>query len=348
MSGEKTEQPTPKRLRESREKGDVPKSQELPSAVIVLLTVMYFMLASRNIFDELTDFVEVAIKCSLTQPFDEAWRLLSGYAVMLMVRVVLPLIAVVITASLLSNIAQVGILIAFKGAMPKLSNLNPQKWFKQVFSKKNLFDFCKNVAKVTTLSIAALLAVKGHFRELFMLPEGDIGGMWAALGGTMWDLAIFVIVAFSVIALIDFLYTRMKYTKDHMMSPDEVKREFKESEGDPLIKSKRKQLHQEMINQNTLGNTRKAKVLVVNPTHYAVALDYDREREPIPRILAKGEGDLALRMIEVAKQENIPIMRQATLARALYAEGEEGNFIPEDLFAAVAEVLRFVASLEES
>lgn len=130
------------------------------------------------------------------------------------------------------------------------------------------------------------------------------------------------------------------------MSIDEVKREFKDSEGDPQIKGQRKQLHRELMNQNTLANVRKAKVLVVNPTHFAVALDYDEEKTPLPVILAKGEGALALRMIEVAKEEGVPIMRNVPLAQALFRDGTENAYIPKDLIAPVAEVLRWVKSLQ--
>jgi type III secretion protein U len=131
------------------------------------------------------------------------------------------------------------------------------------------------------------------------------------------------------------------------MSKDEVKREYKEMEGDPLIKSKRKQLHQEMANQNVMAGVRQAKVLITNPTHVAVALDYEEGRTPLPLIVAKGEGELARRMIQVAKEAGVPIMRQASLARALFAGGEEFCYIPSDLIAPVAEVLKWLKGLEK-
>ena len=129
------------------------------------------------------------------------------------------------------------------------------------------------------------------------------------------------------------------------MSIDEVKREYKDSEGDPLVKGKRKELYRELMNQNALASVRKAKVLIVNPTHYAVALDYDAEKTPLPVIVAKGEGVLAQRMIEEAKQAGVPIMRNVPLAQALYREGTENAYIPRDLIGPVAEVLRWVQGL---
>ena len=170
--------------------------------------------------------------------------------------------------------------------------------------------------------------------------------MWTVVGEAVNDLVLTAAGAFCVVAALDYLYQRYKYNQNHMMSKDEVKREYKESEGDPHIKSKRKQLHKEMLAQNSLDNVRKAKVLVTNPTHYAVALDYEKDRTPLPLILAKGEGVLARRMMEVAKQEGIPIMRNVPLARALYRDGTENAYIPKDLIGPVAEVLRWVQSLE--
>ena len=171
--------------------------------------------------------------------------------------------------------------------------------------------------------------------------------MWSVVGAAVGELLLYSAGAFAVVAAVDYLYQRYKWTNDHKMSIDEVKREYKESEGDPMIKSQRKQLHREMINQNTVSNVRKAKVLVTNPTHYAVALDYDKDKTPLPVILAKGEGWLAQRMIAAAKEEGIPIMRNVPLAQALYREGTENAYIPRDLIGPVAEVLRWVESLKQ-
>ena len=347
MADEKTEQPTPKRLRDSREKGDVPKSQELPSALIVTCVAAFFMVASGDVFTLLSDLVSKIIEDSLKLPFEEAWPRLSAFTLLITLKIAAPVVIIAMCAALLANLGQIGFLFAPKAAAPKLENLNPKKWVQKVFSKKNMFDFAKNVAKVVVLSFAVKIALLNNLRQLFVLPYLDVSHVWVMMGVMLKELAYFAIGAFIVVALADFLYTRFKFTKDHMMSPDEVKREYKESEGDPLIKSKRKQLHQELLNSNTLGKTRKSKVVVVNPTHFAVALDYDREKQPIPIILAKGKDDVARRMIKVAEEEKIPVMREPPLARALYAEGNEGEQIPDDLLIPVAKVLRYVEALKK-
>lgn len=348
MSDEKTEQPTDKRLRDAREQGDIAKSTEVVAAATTIAVVGVLISYGSEFFSSLSATIDYIMRNAATMPYEQALELMGATVLSCALGIVMPIVGAVLMAALISLLAQTGFLFAPKGAMPKLSNLNPQRWFKQVFSKKNLFDFVKNLLKVLVLSAALYLAVDKHMRAVFMLPTKGAADMWVVAAALFKDMALYALLAFSAIAALDFVYTKFKYTKDHMMSPDEVKREFKESEGDPHIKQKRKQLHQEMSNQATLAKTRKAKVLIVNPTHYAVAIDYDKERTKLPVIVAKGQGDLARRMIAVAQEENIPIMRQAPLARALYAQGNEDQYVPQDLLMAVADVLKVIAKVKDA
>ncbi len=343
---EKTEQPTPKRIRDSREKGDVCKGQDLAPAATVLALVLYAVASGERIYEELCEMVLAPFEV-MHLPFGEALARCAGIVVDIAVGIVLPVVGVVMGAALVVLLAETGFLFAPKAAMPKLENLSPAKWFKRVFSMKNLFEFVKNVVKVAVIGTLAWNVLNKYIPLLFSIPKGGASAMWTVLGQAAAELLLMTSGAFAVIAAIDYLYQKWRWTHDHMMSIDEVKREYKESEGDPTVKSQRKQLQRELMNQNTLGNVRKAKVLVTNPTHYAVALDYDKESTPLPVILAKGEGALAQRMIEVAKEEGIPIMRNVPLARALYRDGAENAYIPRDLIGPVAEVLRWVQSLEE-
>ena len=345
MSDEKTEQPTPKRLREAREKGDVCRSQDIAPALTTLAVGVYLAANAGNIFSLLRDMVLLPMEF-ITLPFHEAMARAVPLVVHSSVMLVAPVVGIVMGVALAGTLAQTGVLFAFKAAMPKLENLDPKKWFQKVFSMKNLFELVKNLIKVGVLGGVVFFILKKYLPMLFGMPESGIGAMWTVVGAAVNSLVLTAAGAFCVIAALDYLYQRYKYNQNHMMSKDEVKREYKESEGDPHIKSKRKQLHKEMIAQNSLDNVRKAKVLVTNPTHYAVALDYEKDRTPLPLILAKGEGVLARRMMEVAKQEGIPIMRNVPLARALYRDGTENAYIPKDLIGPVAEVLRWVQSLE--
>ncbi len=344
MADEKTEQPTPKRLRDIRQKGQVAKSQDVASSLSVLAIALYLMVMGPDMLLALLDMAHAPIKL-LSLPFEEALPQAGAVVWQCSLRLLLPLMGMVLAVVLCANLAQVGVLFAPEAAKPKLENLNPGQWFKKVFSLKNAFELFKNILKVTVLTTAVYIIFSDYLPQLFRIPQSNIGAMWAMLGKASLDLILTSACIFCVLAALDYFFQKWQFTKQNMMSKEEIKREYKESEGDPLIKGKRKQLHQELINQNNLQKVRKAKVLVVNPTHYAVALDYEKDKTPLPIILAKGQGELALRMMEVARQEGIPIMHNVPLARALYAEGTEDSYIPKELIGPVAEVLRWAQGL---
>ncbi|MBQ7585792.1 MAG: type III secretion system export apparatus subunit SctU [Desulfovibrionaceae bacterium] len=344
MADEKTEQPTAKRLRDARQKGQVAKSQDVPSALSVLAVGLYLMVLGPDIYVILRDCIEVTFQ-NINLPFDQALPKIGVMVFQVMLRLVGPFLAVVLGVVLLANLAQVGVLFSFESAKPKLENLSPGQWFKKVFALKNAFELFKNVLKVVVLSWASYIIFRDNLKELFRIPQSNMGAMWTILGQVCISLILTSACIFCVLAAFDFFFQKWQFTKQNMMSKDEVKREFKESEGDPMIKGKRKQLHQELLTQNNLNNVRKAKVLVVNPTHIAVALDYDKETIPLPLILAKGEGEVAKRMIAIAKEEGIPIMRNVPLAHDLFNEGTEGNYIPKNLIEPVAEVLKWALQL---
>ena len=345
MSGEKTEQPTAKRLREAREKGDICRSQDIAPALTVLAVGVYFLANAKHLFDLLSGMVALPMSF-ISMPYEEAMAKAVPLVLDVSISLVVPVVALVMGTALIGVLAQTGVLFAFKAAMPKMENLDPKRWFGKVFSLKNLVELLKNIIKVAVLGGVVFFILKKYLPQLFLMSRAGVGALWTVLGSAISDMVLYSAAAFCVVAAGDYLYQRYQYNKNHMMSKDEVKQEFKESEGDPQIKGKRKQLHKEMAAQNTLGNVRKAKVLVTNPTHYAVALDYEKDRTPLPVILAKGEGLLAKRMVEVARQEGIPIMENVPLARALYRDGTENAYIPKDLIGPVAEVLRWVQSLQ--
>ncbi|MBR3880336.1 MAG: type III secretion system export apparatus subunit SctU [Mailhella sp.] len=344
---DKTEQPTPKRLREAREKGDVCKSQDIAPALTVLGIGLYLIANGENIFKTVSQMVAVPMAFAML-PFEEAMAKALPLVIDAAIILVAPVVGIVMGLAFIGVISQTGVLFAFKAAMPKLENLDPKKWFQKVFSMKNLFELFKNFVKVGVLGFVVWSVLEQYLPVLFEMPKRGIGAMWTVVGAAMGDLFLKSAAAFAVIAALDYLYQRYKYNQNHMMTKDEVKREYKESEGDPHIKGKRKQLQKELMSQAPMNNVRNAKVLVTNPTHFAVALDYEKDRTALPVILVKGHGERALRMMEIAREAGIPIMRNVPLARALYHNGTEEDFIPIDLMEPVAEVLRWVQSLEQA
>ncbi len=345
MSDEKTEQPSSKKLSDVRKKGQVAKSQEIPSALTTICVAVYLLVAAPSIYADVITMANIPIDV-MNMPFDEALAIaffgVMGYVVVL----TLPFVAITMLTSLVANLGQVGVLISFHTIMPKLSNLSPAQWFKKVFCVKNVVELLKNFLKVFVVGFVVLAVFQEIFPILFQLPNGNVNSILNIIGAAMGKMLINASSAFCIIAAADYVYQRFQFTKQNMMTKDEIKREYKESEGDPLIKGKRKQIQQEMLQQNTLGNTRKAKVLITNPTHFAIALDYDKEKTPLPLILAKGQDALAQRMIEIAKEEGIPVMRNVDLARSLFETGTENAYIPQDLIEPVAEVLRFIQGLK--
>ncbi len=345
--GEKTEEPTPKRLREAREKGDICKSQDVAPAATVMAITGYFMASGPEIYKQALEMMTLPMQF-MHLPFGEALPLISGGIVSFAFMIAGPVVGLAMLVGFAATIVQTGVLIAPQAAMPKMENLSPKKWFQKVFAVKNLVEFLKNCIKVGVLGYVAWDVVNAQMQALFSIANGTIDGMAAILGNASKELLLKAAGAFCVIAALDFLYQKYKYGEDHKMDKDEVKREHKESEGDPQIKGQRKQLHNELASGGggDGAKLKKAKALVTNPTHYAIAIDYEKGITPLPIVLMKGKGPLALAMIDFAKEEGIPIMRNVPLARSLYAKADEDAYIPSEFIAPVAEVLRWVQSLD--
>lgn len=342
---EKTEQPTPKRLREAREKGQVCKSQEVGASAVLLAVFGIFLGAGIFIWETLLVIFNAPLQ-AMHQPFAVALSSVAGVVFSSGLQIVGVVLGTAICAGLAANLVQIGVLISVKAALPKLDKVNPAQWFKKTFALKNVVELVKIAVKTLVMGIVVAIAIKDNLGLLLSIPYGGIEGIAPAAGSLFAALISRVAPVFLVLAALDYFFQRRQYLKGLMMSKDEVKREYKEMEGDPQIKGKRKQLHQEMAMSNTLANVRKARVVVTNPTHVAVALIYDEKKTPLPIIAGMGEGLLARRIVEIAREEGIPILRNVPLARALLQDGTENEYIPPDLIRPVAEVLRWAQTLK--
>jgi type III secretion protein U len=244
--------------------------------------------------------------------------------------------------ALASNLVQVGFLLVMEPVKPDLKKLNPMDKIKHIFSMKNLFELLKSSLKILIIGGLVTSIVTSSLNPLTRLPHGGAGAILTALHPMLSVLALNVTLAYIGIAGFDYVFQKFQHTKQLKMSKDEIKREYKESEGDPQIKGKRKQLHQEMVMSDTTERTRKATVVVTNPTHLAVAIYYKEEDNVLPKVIAKGEDHVARRMVEIAKEEGIPVMQHIPLARSLHEGVDIDRFIPSDLIEPMAEVLRWV------
>lgn len=343
---DKTEQPTSKKLRDARKDGQIAKSQELPATATTITLFAVIYMGWDYFFNVLKELFYLPLSV-MNRPFDEVFYPTLLAVLVCIAKIVLPIILSVMLMGTLANLLQVGFLFSMKAATPKLSNMNPKQWFQKTFSIKNLVEFIKSSIKVVVIGYVAIFVVKKHIMSLQLIPRIGLGAVYSSLGTILFELAAYVSGVMVVLAVLDYLFQNWQHTKKLMMSKDEVKREYKEMEGDAQIKGKRKQMHQEMVAEGATQNTKKATVLVTNPTRLAIALYYEEEETPLPIVLAKGEGALAKRMVAAAREAGIPIMQNVPLARALFSDAQENAYIPGDLVRQVADVLLWVKSLEK-
>jgi flagellar biosynthesis protein FlhB len=260
-----------------------------------------------------------------------------------------PLLGALVIAAIALNFLQIGGLIfSFESLSPKLSKLNPAQGFQNLlFKGKTYLELVKTLVKFAVIFWISYSTFRAAVRDVILSARIGLVQTATLASHVMFELVFKVGGVFIVLGAADFVLQKKMFMKNLMMSKDEVKREYKQDEGDPEIKHRRKHLHQEMLSEHMVNNVRKANAVVVNPTHFAVALRYDQVQMSAPQVTAKGQMLMARRIIEVAKQSQVPVVRNVPLAHKLY-EIEVGFEIPEDLYAAVAEILNFVGELAKA
>lgn len=342
---EKTEQPTSKKLRDSRQKGDVAYSKDFTQTLLILAIFGYLIAFGGHMVDALAQMILLP-STLLTLGFNEAANTLLDAVLREMAWLVLPFIGIVLAIGIFGDTMQVGILFAFEKLKPSGKKLNVLSNAKNIFSKKNLVEFLKSLIKIFFLSALLWLLISDGLPLILSIPNAGLAGLGEVVGQLMKTMLINIGVAYGVISLADFVWQRMQYRKGLMMSKDEVKQEYKEMEGDPHIKQQRKHLHQELLQQGAVASARKATVVVTNPTHLAVALHYDAEQTPLPVVLAMGEGALAERMMAAAREAGVPVMQNIPLAHALTEQAQAGQCIPSELVEPVAQLLLLLQQME--
>lgn len=341
---DKTEAPTPKRIEEARKKGQVAKSQDLTTALSFLAVMSVVLIAGRGTAEALMEamrgYFHDAFVIEEVGVQTAGQLLLRGGGQML--RAVLPFMAVALLVGVVASYAQVGSLFSFDSIQPKLEKIDPMKGFKnKFFSSKAYIELVKSLLKIAIIGLVLYFYLNSRIPLLGDLVKQPIVESWVSLGKLLAGLTFRVAFLMVVFGGADFFIQRWQHTKSLKMSKDEVKREYKDSEGDPHVKGERKHLYQEILAGGVQAGVKKATVVLVNPTHLAVALRYERGEGTAPEITAKGADEVAARIRELAKELNIPIERNVPLAQALYAI-DEGKQIPEELYTAVAEILNVV------
>ena len=339
-SGEKTEKPTPKKQRDARQKGQVARSQEVVTTVSLMSVIAYIWINWSTMFDEMALVMDemAALATREDLPVVEALAI----AFERISDVLLPILGVTVLAGIAGNYLQIGSVFAAEGVMPKLEKVSPVSGFKRIFSLKQLVEFLKSFLKIVFLSLLLYVVIRSAIEPLINSAPCGMPCLIKVTGLIMAALLGFTAFAFVVVAVVDFWYQQYEHTKSLMMTKDEVKREYKESEGDPLIKGQRKQFAHELLMSDPPEQTRKSSALVVNPIHLAIAIDYRPGYTPLPLVTAKGRQHMAWKMREAAEQAGVPVFHHVPLARALYADAPLGDYVPDELFEALAEVLVWV------
>lgn len=348
-TGEKTEEPTPERLRKLRKEGNVPKSQDVNVAASFLVTFCVIAAVMPFIGEQVTDLFHTALLA--TTKADEgagvvATRLLISGLLTLM-KTVAPACAAAVVVGVSGNIAQVGFMFTLKPITPDLNKVNPINGLKGMFKMKKLVELGKTMIKFFLIAYLSYVALSDALRDVVLILRSDVHTGVGIIGDIIWDFCIKIGAVFIGIAAFDAFYQRKRFTKDNMMSKYDVKQEYKQSEGDPQQKADRKAMHREIMNSASPSNVKKADVVVRNPEHIAVGLKYDREgKGGAPTVVAKGSRIWADKVLETAKHYGIPIVRNVPLAQAL-DKLDVGEEIPEELYEAVAEVLSFIYELAD-
>lgn len=357
--GDKTELPTPKRLQDARKKGDVAKSKDVSAAGVTLLWLIIFALAGGYAARLISDFAQNAVTAATTLPFEIAInQVASGGIRVLLLLAALTLIPVAVVGTLIEGL-QVGSIMTGEKMKPSFDKMNPIEGLKRMFGKDGLVEMVKTLLKAALVIFITILVIKSVLPDLGGMlvmsdsnPSNSSGQIVAQQAiGLTYSLTLkilgWTVLAFIGVAILDRVWVKHSFIKKMMMSMRDIKQEYKNDEGDPHIKQHRKQMHQEWANSNAVGSAGDAAALLVNPTHLAIAIDYDKDNCPVPVIAAKGQGPLAAAMRAAAEDNQVPIIRHVATARKLWARGEIGEIVPEDMFDAVAEVILWAKKARE-
>ena len=344
----KTEQATPKKLRDAKKKGQVAKSNELSPAISLMVFAMAALFMGQLLIDNATIFLRKSLTLNFGMIIDSARaRSLIAERIMDFFVMLLPYLSVAVVLGILVNVAQVGFIFTSHPIKPDIKRLNPIEGFKKIFSKKAIFTLAKNLAKLILVFYLTYSTLSKSVAKI--LNAGSIGTekLFFFLLVFVKDLVFNIGIIMLGLAILDYVFQRKEFRDNLKMTKQEIKDEYKEMEGNPQIKQARSQKQREIAMSRMMSAIPQADVIVTNPTHLAIALRYDQNKDQAPIVLAKGADYLAGKIREVARENKVPIMENKDLARAIYKRSEIGDYVPIELYQAVAQILALVYQLKE-
>lgn len=352
--GEKTEPATAKKLKEAREEGQVAKSKELTAAfdlIVLFLVLKVFISMIGEGFVNVFNYAYKLMPDLLSQfAMEMSPRAISGLFIEIckqMLSIAWPFFVFGFAITLVISIMQVGWKISGKPLQPKLDRFNPVNGFKRIFSKDSVFELVKSIVKIAVIIYIAYSSIKDQADDLFILYDISLWQAVALCGDIVINTGLKISLVYLVVGIADFIFQKFRFNEEMKMTKQEVKDEYKNTEGNPEIKGKQRQRMREASRRRMMQDVPKADVVITNPTHLAIAIKYDPEENRAPIVLAKGEDYLAQKIKELARESNVEIVENKPLARMLYANVDVGGEIPPELYQAVAEILAMVYNMRQ-
>jgi len=344
----RTEQPTEHKIRRLREEGQVPKSQELVGAVTLFLPALLLLFLAPYMLRTCAEmFRFFFLRAAELDPTKDA--IIVGAFFHYLVRLALPILIVAVFSAIFSNVVQVGFMFASKPIIPDFSKVLPRfgQFFKRIFSIDGLFNFAKSIVKMLIIGSVAFFLIRSDMHKLVNLQKA---GLWLGLT-TVASLAIRMLIISALLLLVlsipDLLFQRWRFRERNKMSRQEMKEEMKMYEGDPQVRNRIRSRFRELLKQNIAAAVPQADVVITNPTHYAVALEYQKDTMPGPMVTAKGADEIAARIRNIARENGVPLVENKPVAQALYRETEVGDYIPEAYYSVVATIFRKVMDIND-
>jgi flagellar biosynthetic protein FlhB len=345
-SQDKTEQPTGKKLEDARKKGNVPQSREVPSVLILSGSVGVLFFAGSWMLGRLTEIMRAMYQRAGTLTMaPETMHTLLWEIFLNSVVILIPLMLVVLTAGVFGNVVQFGFLITGEKLSPNLAKLNPISGLKKLVSLKSLVELVKSIVKLVIISGIAYVVLNRYLDQIPGLMQLSVGNIIGFIGQVSFQMCFYTCMVLFLMAVLDYAYTKWQHQHDLKMTKQEVKDEYKQREGDPSVKARIRSVQREMARKRMMEAVPEATVVITNPTHLAIAIKYE-EGMPAPIVVAKGAGFVAQKIKAIATDNDIPLVENKPLARTMFKSTEVGDFIPADLYRAVAEILAYVYRLK--
>jgi type III secretion protein U len=348
--GEKTEKATPKKLRDARKKGQVAKSQDMPASITFVVSIMGTLAILGYLFENLASYT-VSIFKSVSKSNLNLENQAAAYfqdSMQVILNCSLPILVIVCIVGVIVNFLVVGPVFSLEALKFDLKKLNPIEGIKQKFKLKVLVELIKSILKITVAAYIIYRIVSAGLDKIIVTATLPVLASAHIVHDFLFDAALKIGIFFLFVAIFDLAFQRRNFANEMKMEKFEVKQEYKDTEGDPMIKGRRNQMFRELAYSEGPRAARRARAIITNPTHIAVALKYDPDEEPAPLILTMGEGFIADEIIKIGISNKIPIMRNVELARELYSKGKIAEYIPEGTYEAVAEILKCIESIEEN